>query len=361
MKVLFCGLKHEYGNPQRGVSFEYVNLYDSMSKMSGVEASYFAVDELMAESGRDEMNRLLIKRVEEEKPDLLFCFLFTEEIKKETIVYITQKTKTKTFNWFGDDHWRFPVYSRHWAPLFTLVSTTDSQAYAAYKKLGINNVVKTQWAANHNLYKPVDRLQDSKIERLKDLDITFVGQNYGKRSAYINFLQKQQFPVKAFGWGWPNGGVDEQTKMEIFSFSKINLNFTETSDYGFKNKLKLLVRLFFKKERQKVKLNLGNPVDNFKSILGTQRRTIKGRNFEVPACGGFLLTGYSDENLEEYYEDGKEIVIFRNFPDLVDKCRYYLNNDSERIAIALAGYKRTIKEHTYERRFKEIFKIMELM
>ena len=53
------------------------------------------------EVGRDVVNPLLIKTVEQTKPDLLFTLLFTDELKKETIEYITKKTATKTFNWFA--------------------------------------------------------------------------------------------------------------------------------------------------------------------------------------------------------------------------------------------------------------------
>src|ERR1017187_9116960 len=130
MKVLFCSLKYEYGNPHRGLSFEYQNFFDSLAHMAGVQAMHFPFDEVLAQVGRDEMNNRLIRQVEEEKYDLLFCFLFMAEIKKEAIDYITKHTKTRTFNWFGDDHWRFPVFSRFWSPLFTAVATTDSKAVA---------------------------------------------------------------------------------------------------------------------------------------------------------------------------------------------------------------------------------------
>src|SRR5581483_6591751 len=113
MKVLFCGLKNEYGRPVAGLSFEYQNFYQVLKDLEGVEADIFAVDEVMQAVGRDEMNRRLISIIESQKPDLLFCFLFTEELKKTTIDYITRKTSTKTFNWFTDDHWRWPVFSRH--------------------------------------------------------------------------------------------------------------------------------------------------------------------------------------------------------------------------------------------------------
>ncbi|PIR26825.1 MAG: hypothetical protein COV41_00565, partial [Candidatus Brennerbacteria bacterium CG11_big_fil_rev_8_21_14_0_20_43_10] len=68
-------------------------------------------------------------------------------------------------------------------------------------------------------------------------------------------------------------------------------------------------------------------------------------------------TGDAD-NLRDYYVDGKEIVIFKDTADMIEKIKYYLAHDKEREAIAQAGYERTIREHTYEQRFREIFKIM---
>ena len=81
---------------------------------------------------------------------------------------------------------------------------------------------------------------------------------------------------------------------------------------------------------------------------------IKGRNFEVPGCGGFLLTG-NVEDLESYYEIGKEVVCFENSKDLVDKVGYYLAHDTERAQIARLGYERTLRDHTYACRFEQIF------
>jgi spore maturation protein CgeB len=356
MKVLFCALKNEYGDPKRGPSMEDKSFFGTLKNMDGIAAEYFPMDEILVEAGRDEMNLRLIKKVEDWKPDLLFCFLFTEEIKKETISYITNKTKTKTFNWFGDDHWRFPVYSRYWAPLFTAVSTTDERAFVSYREAGMLNVLKTQWAANTYTFKRQDESKNS-----GKYGITFFGQNYGKRSEYIEELKKVGLPAEGYGRGWmAGGGKDVKEMLEIFSFSKINLNFSETSDYGLRKKINLFAKLFIKKELGKYSLNIQNFFSNFSAAIGTQRRTIKSRVFEVPACGGFLLTGMSDDDLSKYYDLDKEIVVFRNKEDLIAKSKYYLDHQSERQAIAKAGYERTVREHTYERRFRDIFKYLEL-
>ena len=72
-----------------------------------------------------------------------------------------------------------------------------------------------------------------------------------------------------------------------------------------------------------------------------------------------MLTGKADD-LENYYQFGKEIVCFEDIHDLIDKIRYYLAHEEERAAIARAGYERTLREHTYTHRFEAIFKEMNL-
>ena len=72
-----------------------------------------------------------------------------------------------------------------------------------------------------------------------------------------------------------------------------------------------------------------------------------------------MLTGKADD-LDRYYEIGKEIVCFDDTKDLIDKIRYYLVHEEERAAIAQAGYERTLREHTYAHRFQAIFKQINL-
>jgi spore maturation protein CgeB len=355
IKILYCSLKYEYGNPEWGLaSIDYLQFFGSLQQMPAVEVEHFAFDEKMRELGRDGMNQALIDKVLETKPDLLFTFLFTEEIKKETIEYITKKTSTKTLNWFADDNWRFPVFSKFWTPLFTAVTTTDSLAFEKYKVLGLN-AIKTMWGANTILYKPQDPSKDPGTYK-----ITFVGKSYGKRNEYIKILQKHKLHAQGFGKGWSSGVISFEKMLEIFSFSKINLNFSESPFFTIKDKMKALAKLFVSKELGEYKLNVKNFTSNLESAIQGQRRTIKTRTFEIPACGGFLLTGKPDEDISPYYTPGKEIEVYSSLNELKAKCEYYLNNEQARNVIAKAGYERTIKDHSYIQRFFEIFKKMGL-
>ena len=97
----------------------------------------------------------------------------------------------------------------------------------------------------------------------------------------------------------------------------------------------------------------------FSVLFGERRPQIKGRNFEIPGSGGFLLTSNAD-NLDEYFVPEKEIAVFSGIDDLIDKTRYYLVHVDEREAIRLAGHERALRDHTYEQRFRQIFEKMGL-
>ncbi len=352
MKILYIGMKYEYGRQELGYSFEHYNFYDSLKKIEGGkhQVSYFPFDEIMREVGRDKMNEKLLETVQKEKPDLCFFFLFKDEIKKQTIKKITKQSGSITFNWFADDHFRFYNFSKYYTPLFHWVSTTDSQAKEKYHKIGYKNVIKTQWACNHFLYKP--------LNLPKIYDVTFIGQPHGNRREVIEKIKKAGINVKCWGKGWPAKRISQEEMIKIFSQSKINLNLTKSS--GNIN-FRALASIFLKRELNE-SLKFVSPrywFPNFQSILAKKREQIKGRNFEIPGSGGFLLTSNAD-NLKDYYIPGKEIVIFQNTKDLIDKIHYYLAHEDKREAIARAGHERTLQDHTYEKRFKEIFKIIGL-
>ena len=73
------------------------------------------------------------------------------------------------------------------------------------------------------------------------------------------------------------------------------------------------------------------------------------RNFEVMATGSFLLTSWIP-TIEELFEDGKHLVLYRSMDEMVDKAKYYLKHDDEREKIAQAGYEEVMKKHTIQHR-----------
>jgi spore maturation protein CgeB len=81
------------------------------------------------------------------------------------------------------------------------------------------------------------------------------------------------------------------------------------------------------------------------------------RLYEATAMGAMLITDWK-ENLPELFEPGKEVIAYRSPEECAELIHYYLGHDAERKAIAHAGQQRTLKEHTYARRMRELTEIV---
>lgn len=349
MKVLFVGLKNEYGHKDWGLSFEYRNFWQTLETMEGITAEFFAMDEIQNEVGRLTMNHRLLEKVEEFKPDIVFTFLFTNELEKSTISKISKDLKTKTVNWFADDNWRYYNYSKFWAPYFDLCVTTYDESLKLYKKQGVL-AIKSQWAANPKLFHPVTSTEPVP-------SVTFVGTNYGSRGEVIEELKTNGVSASGFGKGFDAGRVSHERMLEIFSNSIINLNFSASSGFWGAGVAKTIGRLFFTKVSDGYQFIGDKLPANIRSIWARRLPQIKGRVFEVPACGGFLLTE-EVPGLAEYYEIGKEIEVFKNSSELKSKVKFYLDHQEKAKEIGANSLQRTLAEHTYEKRFNEIFRVL---
>ena len=48
----------------------------------------------------------------------------------------------------------------------------------------------------------------------------------------------------------------------------------------------------------------------------------------------------------------------KNLPELSEKIRYYLSHEEERLEIAIRGYEKAAKYHSYETRLAQMIKIL---
>ena len=80
------------------------------------------------------------------------------------------------------------------------------------------------------------------------------------------------------------------------------------------------------------------------------------RVFEVLSSGGFLLTDKltMESGLELLFKDGQHLVCFENDRDLLDKIQYFLKHPDEAKAIAQNGYEEFERNHTPEKKIKEL-------
>ena len=81
------------------------------------------------------------------------------------------------------------------------------------------------------------------------------------------------------------------------------------------------------------------------------------RLYEATGLGAMLITDMKD-NLHDLFTIGKEVVAYNNANELIELLKYYSERKTEREAIASAGQERTLTEHTYYNRMKELLNIL---
>jgi len=101
-------------------------------------------------------------------------------------------------------------------------------------------------------------------------------------------------------------------------------------------------------------------LNNFE-ILGRSRITLNkhidcaenyagnARLFEATGMGACLLTDWK-VNLSDIFEPDVEVVTYKSSDECIEKARYLLDHEDQRKAIAEAGQRRILRDHTYAQR-----------
>jgi len=169
------------------------------------------------------------------------------------------------------------------------------------------NVLNKAKEFNENSFLVTDGY-DSLLEYPKDVpkkyDVSFIGNLYGDRKEKISKIKNQVYVINNVY------GSDHSIKV---SESKINLNFCTTAGQS-------------------------------------------DRVFKVLAAGGFLITDDWPDR-ENFFQDGKDLVVFKDFDHLNELIKYYLKNESEREKIASQGNK-TVQKYTRKRWVENTLKIL---
>ena len=275
--------------------------------------------ERRAEIGVNALNEEIIELVRKEHPQYVLWTSFYFDIFESTFDVIRNEG-ARVVGLFFDDEWRFDTYSKWWIPNLDFVVTNAREAVPKYKELDARVILTIP-----NTGINVDR---DTVNHQEKYDVSFVGSRfYADRDIWISELKKRNVPIHLFGTGW-SMYISFEEMLDIFSTSKINLNFSKFN-YKFS-----------------------------KTVADLKKLQIKGRIFQVCLAGGFLLTEYAP-GIEDYFEIDKEIVCFLNTDELINKIDYYLNHDNERRRIAEAGWNRAIREYSSSSMIAKVFQEIE--
>ena len=93
---------------------------------------------------------------------------------------------------------------------------------------------------------------------------------------------------------------------------------------------------------------------NFNCTSPQMRMALNQRVFDIPACGGFVLTERRPE-LEELFDIGTEAACYDGEDGIADAVNRFLGAPARRQAIVVAARRRVLAQHTYEHRLRSLF------
>ncbi|HSB82306.1 MAG TPA: glycosyltransferase [Candidatus Methylomirabilis sp.] len=277
------------------------------------------------------LNRRLRHAVRQQRPDLLLC-AGGERILPET-VEAARATGTRTALWTTD-----PVKPGDpriaLAPHFDLVFCAGTEMIEALRGSRLRK--EPRWlpfACDPELHRPLNLSSEEKS-------------SYGCGIAFVGSLHPELYPTRIamlealaeFDLGvWGPGGRDLPASSSIRS--KIR---------GEETRLEEWTRIY---SASKILLcaHYGGP--------GPVCRQASPRVYEILACGGFLLCD-NQPDVQVLFEDGRDLVIFRNLSELREKAFYYLDRDQERRGIAARGREKVLAAHTYQHRVAELMSMV---
>lgn len=330
MKILLACMLHTYADPTREYSYEYFNFYQSLKQM-GHEVELFDYMVELQALGKAGMNQKLLMRVRECQPAVAIFSLYTDQFEADAINALRQHTKT--FCFFHDDTWRVD-YSRYWACQFDYFSTSDLHGEMKYREIDLPNAIYFPFGCNEQVFQ--------RLDIPKKYDVSFVGGWHPHRQWLLDRIVKEGISVEVLGHRWPKGEIDQTTMVHLFNESRINLNLSNSSSWD--------IRYLVSSPRA-----LLNRLRSKKNI-----EQMKARIFEVNGCGAFQLSYYV-EGLSNCYEIDREMSVYADADDLIEKIKFYLAHETLRESIAAAAYQRTLQDHTFTQRFQYVFQRMGLL
>lgn len=319
---LYVGFLHDYGRVERDVSHEFLNICAGLSEHPRLVTRVFFPDIEARLHGVEGMRERFRDLARTKPPELVMHVPYTEEFSPplDVMADLTRRG-VATVEWDADSSWRFDEFVRPRIAAYALFVTTHAATVPRYIDAGAR-VHLSQWAASSH-YRGFEPGADRPVA------VSFVGQRHGDRREVVRALRRARIPVETWGAKWRKG------------------LFPDRRDHGYVPYRDALAAI----GRSVVSLNLSNASA---SNAGNQ---IKGRHFEIAALGACQVTTPTDD-LEQFFEPGKEIVVAESGEPMRDAVAALLRDRGRARGIAESGYRRAWSAHTWERRIDGILEAL---
>jgi spore maturation protein CgeB len=195
-------------------------------------------------------------------------------------------------------------------PEYDLCITTKENDGPIYSRLGAKRIFLSYKGYDPRIHRPIS-MNDEDLMRFS-CDVAFSGQRMKSRAQSLCFLlEKVPCQLHLYGRHWEKG----RTGRILGRYQK---GWVYGDDYC-------------------------RSIVGAKIFLAFLNREVcdayTTRSVEIPACRGFMLAERTQKHCELFREN-EEAVFFSSDQEMVDKIRYYLDHEEERLRIANAGYER---------------------
>lgn len=299
---------------------------DDLRKL-GHEVSTLDPDELCEQFGIELYRRVLLQRIAADKPDIFVCYPPYDLLRDEERRAI-HASGTCIVGFAYDDPIFIPSYTRNkgdfeqiaaeFSKTYDIYLTTSRDMVKQAKDRDIHFMETIRWAC----VTPPDPGNAP-----RDLPLVVIGAPYPRRVNMVKHLKAAGVKPVVFGAeGWKQ--------------------FLDVADcyHG------MLTRpgMFEMYRRARIALAPADWESNYTPM-------VKLRSLEIASMAPLQIIEQC-EDLQDYFEDGKEIVSYRahDWDQLVELIKQYLNDEPARARIARAGYDRLVRDHVWTVRWKEI-------
>lgn len=230
--------------------------------------------------------------------------------------------------WFIEDFRVMPYFREVAASYDFFFHIQGPELAAELERLGANHSFLPM-AAHPPVHRPLALGPEDR--RRYGAVVGFMGAGYANRRQFFSRLVARGLPLRLWGIDWPRGGplaacLDEERYLAAEEVVKVY------------NACQMV-------------LNLHSSPLASRGPGGAD--FVNPRSLEVPACGGFMLVDRV-QGLENFLAPGKEVAVFDGEDQLLEMVEHYRRYPEQRAAIAAAGRRRVLAQHTYYHRMESL-------
>lgn len=200
---------------------------------------------------------------------------------------------------------------------FDVVLSNSEGGTAALIALGARRVEPLHYAADPDLYQPIDCAQD--------IDVFFYGHTAEYRAAWLDaMIAAPSAALPSVRFAVRGTGLGDLGRADLVP----DVPFNRLRQYVARSRLNLAIT---------------------RAPHATTFASSTMRPFELAMMGACIVCN-PYEGLDRWFDPGREIVVVRSADDAIDRYRFLLAHESERRAIGAAARQRALAEHTFRHR-----------